>query len=84
MTEQIHQNATDKRVPEMGAMMAEHWTQVMRNIAASFQSRLVWDVLLGEPQSHGFLAVSMSGKTLGNFDLYYDRSAREQIVMRCV
>jgi hypothetical protein len=23
----------------------------------------------------------MSGKTLGNFDLYYDRSAREQIVM---
>ena len=81
LTEQIHQNATDKRVPEMGAMMAEHWTQVMRNIAASFQSRLVWDVLLGEPQGHGFLAVSMSGKKLGNFDLYYDRSAREQIVM---
>src|ERR1039458_9435575 len=81
LTEQIHQNAANKKSPEMGAMMAEHWAPVVRNIAASFQARLVWDVLLGEPQSHGFLAVSMSGKKLGNFDLYYDRSAREQIVM---
>jgi hypothetical protein len=65
----------------MGAMMAEQWTPVVRNIAASFQARLVWDVLLGEPQGHGFLAVIHGGKKLGNFDLYYDRSAREQIVM---
>ena len=70
-----------RKLPEMGAMMAEHWTPVLRNIASSFQARLVWDVLLGEPQSHGFLAVSMSGKKLGNFDVYYDRSAREQIVI---
>jgi Peptidase family M1 domain len=81
LTEQIHQNGANKNVPEMGAIMAEKWTPVVRNIAASFQSRLVWDVLLGEPQSHGFLAASMAGKKLGNFDLYYDRSAREQIVM---
>ena len=81
LTEQIHQNAANKKSPEMGAMMAEHWAPVVRNIAASFQARLVWDVLLGEPQSHGFLAVSIRGKKLGNFDLYYDRSAREQIVM---
>src|ERR1700691_47551 len=81
LTEQIGQNGANKKVPEMGAMMAEHWTPVVRNLATSFQARLVWDVLLGEPQNHGFLAVSMSGKTLGNFDLYYDRSAREQIVM---
>jgi hypothetical protein len=81
LTEQIRQNASNKKVPEMGAVMAEHWSQVVRNIAASFQARLVWDVLLGEPQGHGFLAVTMNGKTLGNFDLYYDRSAREQIVL---
>ena len=81
LTEQIRQNPANRRVPEMGAMMADHWTPAVRNIAASFQVRLVWDALLGEPQGHGFLAISMSGKTLGNFDFYYDRSAREQIVL---
>jgi hypothetical protein len=81
LTEQIRQNEAGKKSPEMGALMAEKWTPIVRNIASSFQARLVWDVLLGEPQGHGFLAASMSGKTLGNFDLYYDRSAREQIVM---
>jgi hypothetical protein len=81
LTEQIRQNEAGKKSQEMGALMAEKWTPIVRNIASSFQARLVWDVLLGEPQGHGFLAASMSGKTLGNFDLYYDRSAREQIVM---
>jgi hypothetical protein len=80
LSEQIRQNA-NKKSPEMGALMAEKWTPIVRNISASFQARLVWDVLLGEPQGHGFLAVSMTGKHLGNFDFYYDRSAREQIVI---
>ncbi len=81
LTSQIQQNPSNRKVPEMGAVMAEHWNGVVRNIAASFQVRLVWDVLLGEQQNHGFLAMSMSGAKLGNFDLYYDRSAREQIVV---
>jgi len=81
LTSQIRQNEANKKSPEIGAIMAEQWTPVVRNIAASFQARLVWDAMLGEPQGHGFLAVTMNGKTLGNFDLYYDRSAREQIVM---
>src|SRR5580700_3616880 len=53
LTEQIRQNEANKKIPEMGALMAERWTPVMRNIAAGFQARLVWDVLLGEPQNHG-------------------------------
>jgi len=82
LTEQISRNeASNHKVPEMGEMMAEHWTPVVRNIASSFQVRLAWDVLLGEPQGHGFLAMSTSGRKLGNFDLYYDRSGREQIVI---
>ena len=81
LTEQIRQNPANKKSPEMGAMMEEAWTPVVRNIAASFQVRLVWDMLLGQPQGHGFLAASMRGVHLGNFDLYYDRSAREQIVI---
>ena len=81
LSAQISQSESKKKSPEVGEIMSERWTPVMRNIASSFQTRLVWDVLLGEPQNHGFMAVSMSGNKLGNFDLYYDRSAREQIVI---
>lgn len=81
LTKQIQQNPANRKAPEMGALMADHWTPIVRNLAASFQARLVWDVLLGEPQGHGFLAVSMNGSRLGNFDFYYDRSALEQIVL---
>ncbi|HLY19560.1 MAG TPA: M1 family aminopeptidase [Bryobacteraceae bacterium] len=80
LNEQIEKNAAQK-IPEMGVMMAEQWTPVVRNIAASFQTRLVWDVLLGQPRDHGFFAASVRGRKLGSFDLYYDRDAREQIVI---
>ena len=79
LTAQIGKNPANKKVPEMGALMADHWNAVMRNITSSFETRLIWDVLLGEPQNHGFLAAAMRGNKLGNFELYYDRSAREQI-----
>lgn len=81
LTEEIRRNPENRKSPEAGALMSERWTPVVRNVAASFQSRLVWDLLLGQPLTRGFLAISMSGKNLGNFDLYYDRSAREQIVI---
>ena len=81
LTEQIAKNDVNRKVPEMGDIMAERWNPVVRNLSSSFQVRLAWDVLLGEPQGHGFLAMSMNGKALGNLDLYYDRNAREQIVV---
>lgn len=81
LTAQIARNPENKKVPEAGAVMADQWDGVVRNIAGSYESRLIWDLLLGEPQSHGFLAAAMRGVKLGNFDLYYDRSAREQIVI---
>ncbi len=78
--EQIRKNPANRKVPEMGAILAEHWAPTLRNIVASFQTRLVWDLLLGEPQRRGICAISMVGRKLGNFDLYYDRNAREQIM----
>ena len=47
LTKQIQQNPANRKAPEMGALMADHWTPIVRNLAASFQARLVWDVLLG-------------------------------------
>jgi len=81
LMDQIHQNSEIRKSPEMGALMNDRWTPVVRNIATSFETRLVWDLILGAPQTHGFFAMSMMGNTLGNFDLYYDRRAREQIMV---
>ncbi|MGA2589663.1 MAG: M1 family aminopeptidase [Bryobacteraceae bacterium] len=81
LTEQIGKSPYNRKSPEMGALIGEKWTPVLRNIAGSFQTRLVFDLLSGESARNGFFAASMTGKTLGNFDLYYDRSAREQIVL---
>ena len=81
LTEQIAKSPYNRKSPEMGALIGEKWTPVLRNIAGSFQTRMVFDLLSGESSRNGFFAASMTGKTLGNFDLYYDRSAREQIVL---
>jgi len=78
LTAQIQQNSANRRTADVGALMAGRWTPVVRNVAATFQTRLVWDLLLCDP-SHGFFAISMNSRRLGNFDLYYDRAAREQI-----
>lgn len=81
LTEQIRKNPSNRPSAEMGAMMAEKWTPVVRNIAASFQARLAYDLLSDGARRRGFFAASMTGKKLGNFDFYHDRSSREQIVI---
>ena len=81
LTAEIAKNPANRKNPEMGAMMVDRWTSVVRNIATSFQTRVVLDLLFAAPQTHGFFAISMRGKKLGAFDLYYDRAAREQIVI---
>ena len=81
LTDQIRQNPFNRKSPEMGELMADSWRPVVRSIAASFQTRLVLDLLSSDPRRPGFFAASMSGKKLGNFDLYYDHRALEQIVI---
>ncbi len=81
LADQIRQNPFNRKAPDVGAMMAEKWTPVVRNLATSFQARLLLDFLSGESQRPGFLAASMTGNKLGNFDLYYDRRALEQIAV---
>jgi Peptidase family M1 domain len=81
LMKQIRDNPFNHRIPEMGAIMAEHWTPVVRNILTSFQVRLVLDLLTAENQRRGFFGAALTGRRLGNFDLYYDRAAREQIVL---
>ena len=62
-------------------MLAEKWNSAIRNIASSFQTRLVLDLLSGVPSNRGFFVASLSGRQLGNFDILHDPQAQEQITV---
>ncbi len=80
---QIRENPFSKKSPEMGLTMAPEWTSVTRNLAASFESRLVLDLLSGDraSPSQAFFFAAIGGGQLGNFDVIYDSRAPEQITI---
>src|SRR5579864_3827312 len=77
---QIRANEFDRRSPEMGAMMADEWDPVVRNLSASFEVRLLLDLLSPNRRQGTFIA-AVSGKRLGNFDVVYEPNAAEQIIV---
>jgi hypothetical protein len=78
---QIRENPFNKKSPEMGLTMAPEWSAVTRNLAASFESRLVLDLLSGPRISQGFFFAAIAGVQLGNFDVIYDPRSRQQITI---
>jgi Peptidase family M1 domain len=70
--------ALPKKVPEIGLTLAGQWNSVMRNLAASFETRLVLDGLSSSHQT-GFFYMAVSGKQLNSFDVLYDMRDREQV-----
>ena len=78
LLEQIH-SGTAKRTPDIGAVMLGRWGQVVTNLMAGFESRLVLDLLTPGPRP-GFFEAVLDGKKLGNFDLIYDERAFEQLL----
>lgn len=79
LTSQIARNVFIKKMPDMGALLAERWNPVLRNLAESFQVRLTLD-LLGGPRRGDLLAALFSCTRLGNFDIVYDPDNPEQIL----
>jgi Peptidase family M1 domain len=75
----IHAQA-GKKSPEMGALISEQYSGTLRNVSASFETRLVQD-LLSTSRSDGFFFMGISGATLGTFDVSYDPTAESQIVV---
>src|SRR5215472_4298822 len=45
LIQQIPNNPTNRRVPEMGALLADKWNPVVRNLSASLDLRLSLDLL---------------------------------------
>lgn len=79
LMQQIIANPFDKRSPEMGALMSEHWDSVVRNLSTSFETRLLLDLLSPRRRQGGCFVAAVNGKTLGNFDVVYEPRAFEQI-----
>jgi hypothetical protein len=71
---------SSRKNPEMGALLAENWTSAIRNLAQSFQVRLIADLLSANTRP-GLFYMTVSGSKLGNFDIVFDPEAREQIVV---
>jgi len=68
-----------KMSPEMGHLLAQKWQEVVSNLSASFLTKLVEQVYGGTPLERGFFYAGVNGRTLGNFDLFNDPEARDQI-----
>jgi hypothetical protein len=78
---QISEAGEPRRSPEMGMLLEEKWTPVVRNLTSSFETRLVYDALSGAGPSSGFLFATVSGEKLGNFDVVFDARRSEQIAI---
>jgi hypothetical protein len=72
-------NPANRKAPEMGPVLDEQWTPVLRNLSESYQSRMTLDLVGGPAWKQGLLAALLTGTHLGNFDLVYDPNANEQI-----
>jgi hypothetical protein len=80
LKKQLPDNPANKKAPELGVLLDEHWTSALRNLGAGYQTRLTLD-LLGWPASRpGLLVAFFQGMKLGNFDVVFDPSSPEQIL----
>jgi hypothetical protein len=79
LLKQIKVQGQPRRSQERGALLAEQWNPVLRNIVSSFEIRLVQDLLRRRRPDSGFFYAGLVGKTLGNFDVVYDPRSQEQV-----
>ncbi len=74
---QIHANAEPRKNLEIGNAIADQWNSVIRNLAGSFETTLVHDLL--STRKSGFFYMAIAGRRLNNFDVFYDPTSTEQI-----
>ena len=76
---QFPSNPTNKRTPEMGAVLDDQFTPILRDIGNNYITRLVLELLNGPGGHSDILAAFITGVNLGNFDIIYDPTSIEQI-----
>src|SRR5215469_4825934 len=79
LMQQIPNNPTNRRVPEMGALLAEKWNPVLRNLSGSLDLRLSLDVLNGPVRQADFFAAAIQASKWNNFNIFFDPDNVDQI-----
>jgi hypothetical protein len=69
-----------KKSPDMGGLIVERWSSVLANLVASFETRVVYDILSGRRDT-GLFYMAVSGDKLDAFDVLYDPTAQDQILV---
>jgi hypothetical protein len=69
-----------KKDPDAALMISGQFNSVVRNIATSYELRLLYDMLSSDWKENGLFFAAISGKNFGNFDVIYDPRGREQIM----
>ncbi len=78
LTESIRE-AGSKKSDEMGTLLSNRFDSTLRNFMSSFEIRLVEDIFGKRKPEDGFFFAGIGGSKLGNFDVYYDPNARDQV-----
>jgi hypothetical protein len=79
LMKQIQARGTPRRDAERGLLLQQTWEPIVRSFSASFQIRLVRDILTGSRPADGLFYAAVHGRKLGNLDVMYDPQAHEQI-----
>jgi hypothetical protein len=77
---QLPSSPTNRRTPEVGALLEERFTPMLRNLSASYQTRLVLDLLNRTSGNQGVFASVLDSPSLGAFDVVYDPQRAEPII----
>ncbi|MBK9167621.1 MAG: hypothetical protein IPM24_09180 [Bryobacterales bacterium] len=84
LREQLAENPISRPNPEMGHVLAAKWSSPVRNLFASFETRIVLDLLSRNRRERGFLYAAISGSKLGNFDVVHDPRSTEEVTVGSV
>ncbi len=82
LLQSLEHEASAKKAPEMGTVLAEQWGPVVSNISGPMQMRLVEDLWSSRSSETGMAFFAVSGKTLGNFDILSDARAGHRMMVR--
>src|SRR4051794_29574614 len=81
---QLPSNPANKKAPEIGAVLDEEWTPALRNLGASYQTRLTLELIGGPGRRGALFAAMVNSANLGNFDVVFDPDASDQVFVGAV
>jgi len=80
LKEQMAGNPANRKSPEMGPLLDEAWTPVLRDLGSSYQTRITLDLLDSPARRGGLFAAVLRNPRLGAFDILYDPDSSEEIL----